>query len=766
MEIEAKIVKGARSIINQAEAGIKAVETKLGRSARLRHPETAYTWPTLYGFTGRRVLTLEDLRAGLEEAKKLLDKGSGLTNVLNAGVASLLALEIIEAIKYNLEEEPYPSPYTGFISDGTFRQISLLLADGRIPGIAVLAGEAGDPSSAERVAGELGRKSLLTLVAGPVAKQLEERGIELGIESRVVLLGSSPASVVHAINLAVRAALMFGAVEPGNREKIAEYIRDRLNLCTIVLGKLDELTLAVGGGAIALGIPVVTDQDIPELRTKFNVLFDLERCQRCLNCVRTCPQGVLGEEEGTPTVVNQGACDGCGRCLEVCPVKGVIEIEHLWPKAFDGMLVSEPSLGLISKIACKKAGVLVEEVRVKVPVDVSPLNQGESIRREEMYVEFGGGKSPACELVLTKSMEEVEDERIDVVGPDLQEMEGGKPYPLGILVEVAGKNLEKDFEPIIERQIHEYLNFIRGFMHIGSRNIIWCRVSKEAFEKGLRLEHLGKTLVALFKQKMPVIEKIQVKLITDRAEVEKLIVEAQRVYSERDARVKGLTDEGVEEFYGCLLCQSFAPNHVCVITPERISNCGAMTWLDAKTSTRINPGGPNFAIPKGEVVDEFRGEFAGVNRMVEEKSRGATKRVYLYSMFDYPHTSCGCFEALVFYIPEVDGFGVVDREFSGPAVNGLKFSTMAGEAGGGKQIFGFLGIGIEYLRSKKFLRADGGLSRVVWMSKKLKERIKDAIPKELYPKIASEDDVRNVDELKKFLEEKDHPMVKRWKFEG
>jgi acetyl-CoA decarbonylase/synthase complex subunit beta len=367
-----------------------------------------------------------------------------------------------------------------------------------------------------------------------------------------------------------------------------------------------------------------------------------------------------------------------------------------------------------------------------------------------------------CELTLIKSSQEVKDERVKIIGPDLQEMKEGQAYPLGILVEVAGEKLEKDFEPIIERQIHEYLNFIRGFMHIGSRNIIWCRVSRESFEKGLRLEHLGKTLVTLFKKKMPIIEKIQVTLMTTREGVEGLIKKAEQIYSERDARIKGLTDEEVDEFYGCILCQSFAPNHVCVITPERISNCGAITWLDAKTSTKINPTGPNFVIPKGEVLDAFRGEFKGVNEVVKKKSHGATERVHIYSMFKYPHTSCGCFEALIFYIPEVDGLGVVHREFPRPAVNKLKFSTMAGETGGGRQIFGFFGIGIEYLRSKKFLRADGGFNRVVWMPKKLKERVKDAIPEELYDKIATEEDVKDINELKRFLVEKAHPIVKRW----
>jgi acetyl-CoA decarbonylase/synthase complex subunit beta len=131
-------------------------------------------------------------------------------------------------------------------------------------------------------------------------------------------------------------------------------------------------------------------------------------------------------------------------------------------------------------------------------------------------------------------------------------------------------------------------------------------------------------------------------------------------------------------------------------------------------------------------------------------------------MFGYPHTSCGCFEAIAFYIPEVDGVGIVDRGFEGTAVNGLAFSTMANQTGGGKQVEGFNGIAIEYMRSPKFLQADGGWSRVVWLPSNVKERVQDAIPPELRDKIATEKDVTNTTELKDFLKEKGHPIVKKW----
>ena len=395
------------------------------------------------------------------------------------------------------------------------------------------------------------------------------------------------------------------------------------------------------------------------------------------------------------------------------------------------------------------------------PVEVSPIYEGERIRKDDMYVEFGGGSIPyKFELVLSAPMEEVEDEAVRIEGPDLDQLEEGKSYPLGILVKVAGAKVEKDLESVIERRIHLYTNYVEGIMHLNQRYDIWIRISKKAYKKGLTsLKWWGLALIKLFKAEMPFIEKMEVTFITDPAKVEEWYKKAMEVYNARDARARALRDEDVDTFYGCVLCQSFAPQHVCVISPNRVSLCGALNWFDARAAANVDPKGPNFPIPKGKCVDPIKGEYEGVNEVVAKRSLGAVKRVYLYSMFEYPHTSCGCFECIAFYVPEVDGIGFVHRGFRGPAVNGLPFSTMAAQTGGGIQTEGFLGIGIEYFRSPKFFQADGGWNRVVWLPSDLKERIKDAIPPELFDKIATEKEAKNVEELKKFLLEKEHPLA-------
>jgi len=353
-----------------------------------------------------------------------------------------------------------------------------------------------------------------------------------------------------------------------------------------------------------------------------------------------------------------------------------------------------------------------------------------------------------------------------VVGPDIKDMKEGSSNALGIYIEVAGKELEEELEGVVERKIHEYCNFIEGMMHLNQRYDIFLRLSKKSFKKGLNsFQYMGKILHRLFKSELPIIEKLQVTFITDPGKVKEIYDEALQIYEARDARARGLKDEEVDKFYGCILCQSFAPTHVCVITPQRYSNCGAISWFDGRAAARIDPKGPVFAIEQGELLDPVKGEYSGVNEVAKQKTLGEVTKVCLYTAFGYPHTSCGCFEAVAFYVPEVDGFGIVHRGYKDVTVNGLAFSTLADSTAGGRQVDGFHGISIEYMRSPKFLQADGGWNRVVWMPKEVKERIKDFIPVELADKVATEEEAKTIDELKTFLKERNHPVVEQWKEE-
>jgi acetyl-CoA decarbonylase/synthase complex subunit beta len=404
----------------------------------------------------------------------------------------------------------------------------------------------------------------------------------------------------------------------------------------------------------------------------------------------------------------------------------------------------------------------------EIPVEVGLVHEGERIRRKDMQLELGGPDvKEKFELVLVRPSEEVQDGAIHIEGPDLEDLAEGGSYTLGILIEVSGKQLEENLEGVVERRIHEYSNYVQGLMHLNQRYDIWVRLSKKSFKKGFTsLQLLGKVLIELFKNELPIIERMQVTFITDKDAISSPYARALSTYEARDARARGLTDEEVDAFYGCALCQSFAPTHVCVITPQRYANCGAISWFDGKAAASIDPEGPIFTIAKGACLDPVKGEYEGVNENARKKSLGEVERVWLYSAFGYPHTSCGCFEGIAFFIPEVEGFGIVHRGFQGLTVNGLPFSTMADSTAGGRQVDGFHGISLEYMRSPKFLIADGGYDTVVWMPSDIKDKLKSYIPPKLYSRIATEQDSSDLDGLKQFLLSHEHPVVARWKEEA
>ena len=685
-ELAGRVLEGTEKTLSMASGLVEEAVNKLNREAAVSFPETNYSLPTIYGLLGTRVENVNGLVSVLSALKGGVKKELTDEGMLPNGMIALMAFEVAEGARYALEKEPYRDPYVGFITDALFRRVSLGLADGTIPGIVVVAGKAKDEHSAAQIGREIRSRSLLGLLSGRIVDQMQKAGVSFGLDQNLVPLGDEPTSLVHAVNLAVRASLMFGSIEPGKKNELTKYLKERIPAFVVSLGELDDLTLAAGVGAIALGLPVVTDQIVAEIQ---------------------------------------------------------------------GALLSRPDYKMLVSSGCalKKIKTRVV-VKPPIPVDYGPAYEGKSIRKEEMYVEFGGGRSVAFELVRKRSPEEIVDGAVNVQGPDLADMPEGKAHALGIIVDVAGARFEKDFEPVFERRLHQFLNRAEGLMHLASRDIMWIRISKEAFKKGFRISNLGDIANTMYRTTFPALaDKVQVTILTDEKKVQGSILDARRFYEERDGRMKELTEDTVDVFYGCALCQSFAPVHACVITPERISLCGATTWIDAKVSHSIDPQGPNFLVPKGKCLDPVKGEWEGVNRKVYERSHNTVERVFLHSMFGYPHTSCGCFEAIVFYIPEVNGMGVVDREFKGPTVNGMSFSAMAGLAGGGRQTEGFLGIGINYMRSRKFLQADGGWKKIVWLPRKLKEAMKDVIPAEQYDKIVTEETAKNLEELERFLKD-------------
>jgi len=231
--------------------------------------------------------------------------------------------------------------------------------------------------------------------------------------------------------------------------------------------------------------------------------------------------------------------------------------------------------------------------------------------------------------------------------------------------------------------------------------------------------------------------------------------------------MSGLTDEAVDTFASCQLCQSFAPNHVCIVTPERLGLCGAVSYLDAKAGKEIAPNGPNQPVVKGEVIDPVKGQWRGVNEAVYELSHHKLERFNAYTMMEDPMTSCGCFEVIAAMTADAQAVVLVNREYPGMTPVGMKFSTLAGSIGGGKQTPGFIGIGRKYIFSKKFISADGGFLRIAWMPKELKMQLMDSLKRraeelgvpDFVDKIADETVSSDAEGLTEWMAKVNHPAL-------
>ncbi len=672
-----------------------------GADKAIAFPNTAYSLPCYYGVTGTKVATLGELKDALGVVKSLMTREKRLNDAFMSGVATALCAEFIEVLKYMDGAVPYEEPCYGHLADAVIRELGVPLVTGDIPGVAVILGSAPTAQEGVELVKSYQAQGILVTLVGGIIDQCEEMGYKTGANVRVIPLGKDVTSVIHVVSVAVRAALIFGNIQPGDAAGLMKYTFERVPAFVNAFAPLDPVIVACGAGAIALGFPVITNEET------FRV-----------------------------------------------------------PKS----LIVQKDVSKFNATSLEARDIKIKITNIDIPVAFASAFEGEIIRRGDMQVEFDGSRVDCCELVHAKEASEIEDHKIEVIGPDIDEMEVGSKNSIAYVVEVAGKNMQADFEPVFERKFHSYLNCIEGVMHTGQRDMIRIRISKDAFAAGFRAKHIGEVLYAKVKSEFAaVVDKCQVKIYTDPAECTKIRHEvATPMFDKRDERLMTLTDEGVEVYYSCIMCQAFSPSHVCVVTPERLGLCGAVSWLDAKATHQLDPEGPCQVITKERIIDERIGEYEDVNEAVRKFSQGALEDVSLYSIIEKPMTSCGCFECICGIEPLSNGVCIANREYAGMTPIGMTFPELASMTGGGVQTPGFMGHGKHFIASKKFMKAEGGVARIVWMPKDLKDQVAERLnetAKEMYgienfvDMIGDETVAEDPETLLAFLEEKGHPAL-------
>ncbi len=701
------VFAGNDQMYAKAVTDLDAAIEKYGADHPMQFPNTAYNCACILEYTGINVRTLADLKQAMDgPIKDFMTREQKTHDVFTSGFATAMAAEVIEACKYVEDADPYKGEYHGHMNDSEVRELGLPLVTRDIPGFVVMIGPApSDEEARDMIKGYQSRGIFVFLIGG-IIDQAKRMGVAMGFPVRIVAVGPDIWAVSHVISLVMRAAMIFGNIQPLDYWGMNTYTLERIFAFVNAYSPVDDLTVACGGGAIGLGFPVITNE--PEEQWKV-------------------PKSLI---------INPNTEDWIETSLEARDIK-------------------------------------IKVTNMDVPIAFNSAFEGEIVRRGDMQIEIDGSRTDCFELCRMKDASEVEDHKIEIIGDDIDNVEPGSKIQCCIIAEVAGKTMQSDFEPVFERKYHTWVNCLEGVMHTGQRDLIRIRVSKQAFENGFRLQHLGEMLYAKIRSDYDtVVDKCQVKIVTDPAECTRLRKElATVVYDERDARLESLTDEAADVFYTCTLCQSFSPSHVCIVTPERLGLCGAVSWLDAKATNQLNPNGPSQVVSKENCEDENIGIWPDVNRAVNEYSQGALEAVTLYSIIQDPMTSCGCFECICGLEPCTNGVVIVNREYAGSTPIGMSFAELASMTGGGEQTPGFMGHGRHFIASKKFMRAEGGAQRIVWMPKMLKDAVGPKLNKtmkELYgyedftsmicdETIAAEAD--DIEKMMDFLAEVGHPAL-------
>ncbi len=698
------IYGGSNAVAGLTEGAVNDAIAKHGEDAKVSFGDTAYFLPTIYAATGVKVAKLGDLPACVGVLKSLITNEEDLGAALNAGLATAVGAEILEALKYVESDSPYAEDSgIGFVPDPIIRSLGVPLVTGDIPGVAVVLGKADNAADVAKIVKDYQSKGIMSFLVGDVIEQCMESGVKIGLDYRVVPLGHDVTAVIHVVTVAIRAALIFGNVKPGDLAGLLAYTKERVPAFVNTFGALDAVTVSAGAGAIALGFPVITDIDLGDLQ-------------------------IAGALE---SVTDHDAT-----------VKKSLELRN----------------------------IKIKVTEIPIPVAFASTYEGEIIRRGDMQIEFDGSRKDCFELVVTKDASEIEDHEFKLIGPDFDAMEEGSKQNIAYIVSVAGKNMQSDFEPVFERKFHSYINCVEGIMHTGQRDMIRVRISKDTFAAGFRAKDLAEVLYCnVMNEFDAVVDKCSVTIVTDAAECTKLRHElAVPAYDARDERLTSLTDESVPVYYSCIMCQAFSPSHVCVVTPERLGLCGAVSWLDAKATNQLDPEGPCQVITKERVIDENLGRYEDVDEAVNKFSQGALEHVTLYSIMEDPMTSCGCFECICGIEPFSNGVIIANREYAGMTPLGMTFADLAGMTGGGVQTPGFMGHGKHFISSKKFMKAEGGVERIVWMPKDLKDQVSERLnetAKELYgidnfcDMIGDETIATEPEALLEYLTEKGHPAL-------
>ena len=236
-----RVFGGNDAVYGLTEGAIDGAIAQYGEDKAVSFPNTAYSLPCYYAVTGTKVTTLKELKEALGVVKTLMTREKRLNDAFMSGVATALCAEFIEVLKYIDGATPYEEPCYGHLADAVIRELGVPLVTGDIPGVAVILGAAPTTEEGVALVKSYQAQGILVTLVGGIIDQVAEAGMNTGANVRVIPLGKDVTSVIHVVSVALRAALIFGNVTPGDAGTLMKYTMDRVPAFVNAFKPHDEL---------------------------------------------------------------------------------------------------------------------------------------------------------------------------------------------------------------------------------------------------------------------------------------------------------------------------------------------------------------------------------------------------------------------------------------------------------------------------------------------------------------------------------------------
>ena len=156
-----------------------------------------------------------------------------------------------------------------------------------------------------------------------------------------------------------------------------------------------------------------------------------------------------------------------------------------------------------------------EKLFEDLPIECSPRWASERVRKKDIWVELGGPKHDYKSFVMVEvvDLDEINPGRIEIVGPDLDEIDSGSSFPFGYYIKLAGKKLNKDYEGFFERWASDNHTRVEGVMYLNTRDTCWMRLHNRIKSKMNSFKYLPQAIMGIFLAQIPLVEAMESKII-------------------------------------------------------------------------------------------------------------------------------------------------------------------------------------------------------------------------------------------------------------